>query len=208
MQWTFAIITSPQSNQYLHQIVDSIEQQNIPDRDYEIIQVGADPIDRKNLKHIPFDENIKAGWITRKKNLAAQNAKFQNISLLHDYIVFDSQWYKNFQKFGDFWDICMNRVEDKFGKRYRDWLSFEPLEFLPYEVENQTHRMYFSGTFINIKRDYLLLHPFNEHLTWGMAEDIEISFRMRNSGWNYRMNPQSIVRLLKDHKCFPKSPEE
>jgi hypothetical protein len=59
----------------------------------------------------------------KKKNILTSEAKYDNIVLLHDYYVFDLNWYNNFLKFGDDWDVCSNAQQLITGKRhFTDWV--------------------------------------------------------------------------------------
>ena len=89
MNFTFGIITSGNSEDNINLIIDTIESQNIPF--YEIIIVGQAHLNRNLTRIIPFDENIKKAWITKKKNLITKHAKYENIVYLHDYIKFDDK---------------------------------------------------------------------------------------------------------------------
>jgi hypothetical protein len=195
MQWTFGIITAGDQEERINKIIDSISSQGILSHNYEIIIVGKCLLKRDNLKIISFDENIKPGWITRKKNIIAQLSVFNNICLLHDYVEFISGWYKSFEIFGEDWDTCMNPIETINGERYRDWTLW-PVENIPYEDHSKIRDMYISGTYFCVKKSFLLKHPFNENMIWGQGEDVEWSMRTRFF-WNYRCNPNSIVRFLK-----------
>jgi hypothetical protein len=122
MEFTFGIITSIHSCQFLNEIIDSIKIQNI--ENYEIIIVGNVTdnfcLERKNIVTIPFDETIYPGWITKKKNLITENAKYENIVFMHDYIKFDPDWYSGFLLFGNDFDIVMNKILDIYNNRFRD----------------------------------------------------------------------------------------
>jgi hypothetical protein len=122
MDFTFGIITCPQTDIFIESIIQSIEKQNIPN--YEIIIIGTitppDNIDERVII-IPFDESIYPGWITKKKNLITENAKYENIVFLHDYIGFDDGWYEGFLKFGSKFDVASNIIHDMNGNRFRDW---------------------------------------------------------------------------------------
>ena len=118
MNFTFGIITNGLNNVYLSRILSDIKSLNIPN--YEIIIVGGSS-KFDNVKHIDFDESQKKLWITRKKNLITENAIYENIVYTHDYITFDSNWYNEFLKFGNDFSICMNRINNFDGTRYRYW---------------------------------------------------------------------------------------
>jgi hypothetical protein len=128
MNFTFGIITL-NNIENISKIIDSIEIQNIPN--YEIIIVGCNKtfnlislnkLKRTNCICIPFDESIYKGWITKKKNLITQNAKYENIVYMHDYIVLDNNWYKGYLKNGNNFDVIINSIYNLDGTRYRDWI--------------------------------------------------------------------------------------
>ena len=85
MDFTFGIITSINSCNYINDIIISIENQNIPN--YEIIIIGQINKDLvrnfKNTTIIEFNENIKQSWITKKKNIITELSKYENIVFLH-----------------------------------------------------------------------------------------------------------------------------
>ena len=56
--------------------------------------------------------------------------------------------------------------------------------------------MYISGAYFCAKKQFMLKYPLDETLIWGQGEDVEWSFRSREI-WNYKCNPNSIVKLLK-----------
>ena len=82
MKFTFGIITYNDEARTLLAI-KSILRENIPD--CQIIVVGGENLyNNDNITHIPFDESIKEGWITKKKNIITENAKYDNIVYMHD----------------------------------------------------------------------------------------------------------------------------
>jgi hypothetical protein len=196
MQWTFGIITGGGEEQRIGQIVDSIEAQGIASDDYEILVVGDCWLERKNLRVLPFDETIKPLWITRKKNLLAEQARFANLCLFHDYIKFLPGWYENFCTFGGEWDVCMNPILNAVDTRYRDWVTWDPIKFVPYDNHNYIRQMYVSGAYFCVKKQFMLANPLDERLVWNEGEDVEWSCRVRGF-WNYRCNPNSIVQTIK-----------
>jgi hypothetical protein len=165
MKWTFGIITSGSEDYFVKKIVSSIEANNIPDQDYEIIIVGNSSISGKNCTIVPFDESIKfpKSWITKKKNIISQKAKFDNVVYQHDYVSYDKNWYKNFVEFGEDWEVCMNRILNKNGWRFRDWVTWPPA-FVDYDDVSQIKNMYVSGTYWCAKRDFMLKNPLDENL--------------------------------------------
>lgn len=228
--WTFGVVTKHaelQDNKlvnntktFLQDVIDSINFLNISKDCYEIIVIGSNNLkaDLKidnNLRFIYFDESIKDGWITRKKNILIENSIFENVCLVHDYINFNSNWYRGFQQFDTDWDVCMIKIFNKDGIRWRDWLvwphcpSYEhgyviehnnvrlaPNRLLYSDTRYTNINMYISGTVIIGKRNFLLKNKFDETLCWGQGEDCEWSGRCLPN-WVYKMNINSSVNLLK-----------
>lgn len=201
MNITFGIITDGNSDNYIIEIIKSIEIQNI--ENYEILIVGNTRINnKKNLRIINFDETIKRGWITKKKNIINKEAKYNIIVFMHDYIKFLPNWYNGMLKFGEDWDICMNIIKNKSGERWFDWITGRASDEFkvwnvsaPYDYTN-THKMYISGTYFICKKYVLEKYPFDENRSWGELEDVEWSTKW-NHYLKYKMNIYSSVQLLK-----------
>lgn len=211
MKFTFGIITSQSINT---KILNSIYEQSIPE--FEIIIVGGDPlIGYPNLTHIPFNDNEFK--YTRKKNIITREAKYNNILYMHDYFYLMDDWYSGFLKFGDDWDICMNKIYNSDNSRFRDWCALDDPEInypyggikkgwgsnhrimLPPYNYDKKHYMYISGGFWIAKKYIMEKEPLNESLDWGESEDIEWSKRVLPK-YNYKINTYSSVKSLKYKK--------
>lgn len=216
MKFTFGIITSGGSNQWIPQIIDSIKKLNIPE--YEILIVGDSGIqESERVKLITFDESIKDKWITRKKNLITENAKYENIVYTHDYHIFDDNWYEGFLKFGDDFKVCSNIIINGDGSRYRDWMWWDwpgaayattnNIRFpngehlLPYHETRCSRWMYINGSYWVAKKSVMQEFQLNENLVHGGMEDIEWSKRV-SSKYNFSMNINSSIRMLKYHDPY------
>lgn len=205
MDFTFGICKSNISNNLL-KIVESIRKQNIPF--YEIIIVGENiDIDGLDVIKINFNENEKPGWITKKKNLIVKNAKYENIVFLHDYIIFDNDWYAGQLISGNNFHIRMDKIENSDGSRYRDWCIWPCNEnfmddlvkrdiLIPYYMTHLTKYMYISGAYWIAKKKVMEEYKLNEELMWGEGEDVEWSKRVREV-FEFNMNINSKVKLLK-----------
>jgi hypothetical protein len=216
MDFTIGIITSGNKEQQLNFLIDRIEDERIPN--YEIILVGGDGLNRKNLIHIPFDESVKKAWITRKKNIITEKARYDNIVYMHDYVFLEKGWYDGYLKFGDNFVICMNIIRNLDGSRFRDWTLWAGLThlsddgiitteerdyitknrmfLLPYNMKNLSKYMYISGAYWVAKKDIMREFPLDERLSWGEGEDVEWSKQVREK-YNFSMNIHSSVRFLK-----------
>jgi GT2 family glycosyltransferase len=207
MDLTFGIVTKYDDNNRLLEIINSIK--NLHIKNYEIIFIGdgitSENIIGENIKHIKFDETIKQGWITKKKNIIAKSAKYEIIVMMHDYHVFDKDWYEKFLIFGDNWDICCTSQIMIDGRRnFVDWALWDKPGFgkgqtWDYNDWNETKYMYISGAFFLVKKYVLLNEPFNESLTWNQSEDVEWSLRVREK-YKIVCNGSSVVRHNKSHR--------
>jgi hypothetical protein len=213
MNFSFGIITNGSEDFRINQIIDSIEKQNIAS--YEIIIVGNSKVKRKNTQIIEFDESILSAWITKKKNIITEIARFENIVYLHDYIELADDWYVGFLKFGDNFDVCMNKITNCDGTRYRDWFVCiwdnpvimeiagpEKKCLIPYDENRFVNHMKFSGAYWVAKKKVMLDVPLDESLTWNdpkAGEDYVWSKQIREK-YTFSMNSYSEVKLIKSGK--------
>jgi len=231
MDFTFGIITSTRSQNFLSTIIQSIKDLNIPN--YEIIIVGGNiNHNDDNIKYIQFNDSPQ---VSIKKNLITRAAKYENIVFLHDYTVFEPGWYEGFLYFnsecnGD-WLVAMCIQKNVDGRRGIDWMGL-PNDtkygnvLFPYNYANPKG-MYVPGNFWVAKKSLMETYPLNNDLIFGQAEDIEWSKRVFggaiNSTWlrnmlripmnyevdetnctdKYRMNIYSSVRYLKNKTTPP-----
>jgi len=207
MKFTFGIITAGTSDDSLNLVIDSIERQNIPE--YQILIVGNSQVSRKNTFIIPFDESVKPGWITRKKNIVTVNSRYENVVYTHDYVVFEDDWYEGFLKFGEDFKICMNKFVNPDYSRFRDWVIWPHNDnfmdsivlpsrecLIPYDMTHLSKYQYISGTYWVAKRSIMEEHPLDDNLLHCQGEDVEWSKRVRQR-LDFSMNPYSTVKSLK-----------
>ena len=204
MNFTFGIITDGNNEGYINTVIASIHRQAIPSDKYEIIIVGNSRASGENVRVIPFDDNIKRAWITRKKNIVTEQAKFENVVYTHDYISFSDGWYTGFCNYGNNFLACMTPMINSDGTRFRDWTTFPPwvrplgvnTYMLPYNVTNLSKHQYFSGAYFICKRHIMQEIPLDESLCWGEGEDVVWS-KAYNSKYEFKINTQSTVKLIK-----------
>lgn len=207
IQWTFGIVTGYQDKNRITEIINNILSLQIPE--YEILIIGGNRDDYSHssefVRFIDFNESVKPLWITRKKNLLCQESKYENVVLMHDYHVFDSDWYENFKAFGTDWDICSCPQYLITGARNpMDWSLWDKPGHgrawaLNYDDWSQTQYMYISGGFFIVKKHVMLEEPLDESLGWNEEEDVEWSLRVRNK-YVMKCNGKSIVRHNKWHR--------
>jgi hypothetical protein len=211
MDWSFIICTHNPNQERIDFIISSIRDLKIPK--YEIIIVGGERIETlQDIKFISFDEESRPGWITKKKNIGGQAAIFENLCILHDYFVFDYNWYEGWKYFNSkvsSWDVVCNPIKLINGARdYTDWIIYEhptlgQLVPLNYEDSSNLDYQYVSGGYFCTKRKFFIATPLPEELGSHEAEDVAWSLKNR-SQWNLKFNPYSIVRHIKPHRNMKK----
>lgn len=202
MNFTFGIITSYDDLQRLSDVIDSIKNQKIPN--YEILVMGNDDyLPTEDTTYVNMSSEQQ--FVTNKKNKIAEMAKYQNLVLIHDYYLFDNDWYQGYINFGDDWDVCSNPQYLINGNRhFTDWVTWDHPTLprwssLDYDDWSQTKYMYQSGGYMLVKKDFLLDIPFEQNRLWGTAEDVEWSLRMRDKA-NWKCNKLSKVKHNKVHR--------
>lgn len=223
---SFVIVTSGSDDHRMVEIIDSIEKLFIPQ--YEIIIVGGQSttINKKNTTHIPFVENTPTPWLTRKKNLGVRFSQYEVCVVMHDYHVFESDWYIEFEKFGTDWDICVQQqfVMPKFGSyQGNGWRVGNipgypeiPYNFaVPWDITCFIPYAAIQGAYWVIKREKMLDHMLDETLLACQGDDIEWSSRVvpcwmgekiNQSGLKIVANPKCIAILNKEKEVAPCGP--
>jgi hypothetical protein len=206
MNLTFGIVTDHRYPDRLREIFQSIRALQVPN--YEILVVGGAIEDRftdPDVRYVPFNEHAKPMWVTRKKNLLDQECQYENLVVMHDYYVFQPDWYTNFLEFGSDWEVCSTTQLLIGGKRhFTDWVVWDSPIYpryysLPYDDWTHTKHMYQSGGYMLVKKGVLERFPMNEAKSWGNAEDVEWSLQMRDH-LLWKCNGKSVVKHNKYHR--------
>lgn len=225
---SFVIVTSGTNDNSLNEIIDSIEVQNMSE--YEIIIVGGrtTSVNRKNTTHIPFNEEItRKPWLTRKKNTGIYLAQHDVVVVMHDYYVFDANWYEEFEKFGTDWDICVHQnlaCKEQNYVRGNGWRAgpipgYPEIPFamtIPWDIDCFIPYMAIQGAYWVAKKHVMLEQQLNENLLLGDNDDIEWCERVV-PGWlgqrpnqnDYKVvcNPNCITRNNKAKAPYPGNPD-
>jgi hypothetical protein len=140
----------------LTSLVGSIIFNQPNEADFEIIMVGdieklADYIGVSHVRIIPFDENEKPGWITKKKNRIVAEASNDVVCITHDYHFFENGWLTGVNKFSreTEWDVLQCHINTFEGTRHSDWMvnprrmqeviDRDPEVFVPMLMEAAPH---------------------------------------------------------------------
>lgn len=227
MKFSFIIVTDGNQWDRIDSIISSIENE-VPEDSREIVIVGGKwnvaDFRKYGYKYTRkyFNELEKPGWITRKKNIGVQFAKYDNLVIMHDYYALSEGFYEGCAKFDSEnpdWDLMMVKIETQDGQRYHDWCAWDDprsapdhfwIQYEPFCAEGRktlgrpcmipydqsTPYWYIPGGAWIAKRQFMLENPLNESLSHCQAEDVCFSLSVRNKA-DYVMNTYSKLKLLK-----------
>lgn len=198
--WTFGILSDGKRQEWVDKEIESIINLKIPN--YEIIICGAyngKYKKRNEVNVIHFDSNVER--ITRHKNLLCENAKYENLAITHDKIIFDKDWYKGMKEYGNHFEVLSCIIHDNNGKRAGDWIThgddwnkIMDLGLLDYKDWDKNG--YIGGYLYLIKKSVWEKAKFDESLLWNQAEDIKLSKDFYDKGIVARFNPFSKTIML------------
>lgn len=213
-KFAFGICTDGKSPGNVDKVIDSIIRNNIPEEKFEIIIIGGTtpPKTHPSVRFIPFNEEIKTGWITRKKNIIVQEAKFDNVLLVHDYFMIADDWYSGFLKYEKSWNVLICPIVTPRNERFIDWTLYVGWEnrkdlytlipgmqfherLLPYDMTIKEWQ-YLPGNAFMVNKHFYLQYPLDENLVWGQEDIVWTEFVKPHT--NFSCNPHSKLIMLKD----------
>jgi len=224
------VVTSGRNDAGLNQIIDSVEALSIPN--YEIVVVGGSTstLARANTIHVPFDESSLNGkvWLTKKKNLGVKHSRYDVLVIMHDYHVFEPDWYAEFEKFGLDWDICVHQIRhssEQANLRGNGWRvgpvpGYPEIPFamtIPWDIDCFIPYMAIQGSYWVVKKHVMLEQPLNESLESTGATDSDIEWSARvvpgwmgekvdQIGYKIVVNPNCQLRFNKIKATYPGNP--
>lgn len=204
-KWSFGIITNGKKNKQVEDLIDSIVSQNIPN--YEIIICGDFKSDNQ---HIVLIDDVKIeneirGPITIKKNKIVQQAKYENLMLLHDRYLLPNDWFQRMKNYGNYFDLLAIPNIGPNGGRVNDWGEYngKPSQIyrktsaiLPYSTWSDG--WYSQGGLLVIKKNLYNLIKLDNRLFWGELEDVQFSQLANLNGLFYYIDVQNKIFTFSD----------
>ncbi|MBY8246274.1 hypothetical protein [Vibrio fluvialis] len=201
--WSFGLIWDGKNKKFLQAFVDSVGNQDTISS-IEVIICGPEvELETKlDVKFVSIDDlSERMSNISKKKNLIVSNSSYSNLCIVHNRYTIPSNFISSFESFGLDYDLCIvPQVLVGSGIRTPDWVTqasdflltknywLSYGEYSPYQ--------YSPGGLTIAKRNVLLENPWNELATWNMAEDVELSQRLRDKGYIYKLNDLSSINVL------------
>lgn len=215
--WSFGIVSDGQRKEKVYNIIEQIRSFEIPL--YEILICGpsegwvvGDHVRILDDSKLYSDMRIP---ISRKKNHIINEAKYNNLILMHDRISFDSAWYIKMKEYGNFYDCLCTKIvmEGTESDRMSDWLILNTFHnslwerikpkniILPYD--EWSPEIFVSGGFMQIKKHLIKEIMLNPSLFWGEKEDVDLSQRLYQAGVLFEFFVDN--KLMSEARRFPGS---
>jgi len=154
--WTFGILTGGPSRRAA-QMAREILALDLPE--VEVIFCGPRPEDAPDdprVRAIDLERPEPRGWITRKKNMVAAAARYENLCILHDRYVVSPEWADAFRNYGacyaflTFPHVYYAGEGKRFPQRYPDLHHLVQSRHL--DVARQSH-VYDTGRMFHAEYD-------------------------------------------------------
>jgi hypothetical protein len=131
MNLSIGICISPQTNHmyFTHQMICVYNLTGLRHKEVvlcgemnnECYRVAESFGDVMSIKYIPYEgPSDKKGHITKKKNMIADIAFFENLVLMHDYFAMPTTFAEHLPL--NKWDVYCSPIHTAEGKRHSDWM--------------------------------------------------------------------------------------
>lgn len=139
------------------------------------------------VRQILFSERDDLGWITRKKNLICEAARYSDLLICHDRYELTPEFCLQAAAGGFAYGLAAPRVTLPDGSRALDWAvvssqnhSWSYGGLLDYR--SYSPYAYVPGGATLIRQAFWRLNPWDENLYWNEHEDVELCRRAQRSG--------------------------
>ena len=200
--WTFGMLTTGARLDNVERFIQSVEA-HCQDP-YEILIVS--PIALPDLERyggvrvLRFDQHDDLGWITRKKNLIAQEATYSDILVCHDRFVLAEGFSRSFADWGYSYGLAAVRVRLEDGRRGLDWgvvssqnHVYSSGGLLDYRAYSQY--VYVPGGATLIRKSFWNCFPWNDNLFWNEHEDVELCRRVQRAGGIITLSSATVTAV-------------
>lgn len=197
---TIGILTLGDRPRELEDLLSSVQTHcHLP---HEVIIVSPRAVDTSayqgELHHISFTERDDHGWITRKKNLLCDRARYSDIIVCHDRFHFSKDFFSFFESWGSSYGIAGPKVRLPDGKRGLDWGVVRGSNHTwsrggLLEYRDCSPHAYIPGGVTMIRKSFWQEFPWAEDLFWNEHEDVELCRRIQRAGEFLRLFPGVVI---------------
>lgn len=200
--WTFGMLTTGARLENVERFITSVEE-NCREP-YEVLIVSPVPLpsieSRRGVRVLLFSEHDELGWITRKKNLIAERARYSDILICHDRFTLDRDFTRSFADWGYAYGLAAVRVRLEDGRRGLDWgvvssqnHVYSSGGLLDYRAYSQY--VYVPGGATVIRKAFWRDFPWNDNLFWNEHEDVELCRRVQSAGGVISLSSATVIAL-------------
>lgn len=135
-RWSFCIPTGPGDATGLNAVVKRILELDVPEK--EILLCGRPDRSFRYWDQVRIvGEDIPAPpvWITRKKNVLAQEARHENLCIIHDRVFLPVNFMSAMRQFGDLYPFAGFQ-----SLWFDDRLNLSPVRYSDYHCINEGHK--------------------------------------------------------------------
>lgn len=211
--WTIGIPSNGQRNENIYKFLISVESAQRylklnKDLNIKIQYLIAGPklnnLKNFNVKFLNTKINDNLPRLGEKKKLIVENAKYENILIIHDRYILNENFFIGFEDWGYDYDFCAINKYDFNNNIFDPILFLESMERANkqmYRIKNQNYifnNLYINGALMIGKKNILQSVNFSESLLQGESEDIDLSIRLQSRGVVPRFNPLSSAVTITD----------
>jgi hypothetical protein len=173
---------------------------------YEILIAGelpaGMPVDGFIYHALP--DAARHGRLGEMRNFLCSQARYENLVVADDDMVFHADFYKGLLEFGPDYDVLAVRLLNPDGTRYWDWASFGgPCGHRLLDYGSDDPDVYVTGGLCIIRTAVAKSVQWNENLVFYQNEDADFSRRLRLAGYTIKFCPHATV--LHDDKRYTQS---
>lgn len=187
--WTFGLLTLGDRQRNVIDFISSLT--NSCTAPYEVVVVCPERLSfldgLANVRQLHFKDKDKVGWITKKKNLICESARYSDILVCHDRFSCASDFFTQFELWGYSYGIAAPRVRLADGRRGLDWAvvsssnsTWSSGGLLNYRAYSRF--AYVPGGATLVRKAFWRRYQWNENLYWNEHEDVELCRRAQRGG--------------------------
>lgn len=207
-EWTIGVLHDGRKKENIIKLIRSFADINSANVPIEFLIAGpkfelTKDLGGLDIRFVSIESQDKLARITAKKNCICKNAKYVNIAIFHDRYIVNDDFFEGFDKFGydfDYITVAQKYENGSFFPGYAA-LPDRKLMWLNPQFET-TYNTLYQGQYINggltIVKKHIIdaCQLYNELLLWNEAEDVELSFYLRNIGIVPRVNSFSTATTI------------
>jgi len=193
--YSFCIITGGGRRAKLERQIASIRALKLPQ--FEIL-VGGDVTDVPDgVQKIDLSQAARAGRLGKMRNALARLAKFDHLVISDDDIVFDEDFGKGLERFGEGYEAMAVSIRNPDGSRFWDWATVGGTKgSVLLDYWDADPNVYITGGICVLKTAVMERVAWDDSRGFYQHEDVDFSARLKTAGIPIRFN--TFCKVLHD----------